>query len=30
MYDLYARQISLHELHRLRPTKVSKPVTVRQ
>jgi hypothetical protein len=27
--DLYARQILLHELHRLRPAKVSKPVTVR-
>ena len=30
MYDFYARQILLHELHPLRPTKVSKPVTVRQ
>jgi len=29
MYDLYARQTLLHELHRLRPPKVSKPVTVR-
>ena len=29
-YDLHARQILLHELHSLRPTKVSKPVTERQ